>query len=313
MLIGEKMGRGPEVAMMMMITVFMLSGCIENKDVDIIDDHDIDFQIGPLNNRTLYIANIEDSIIIKNERSNFTIKVIEGEGETWSEKFDLNGKIVKIEEYEIGVFLKPDIFEDMDMDVFEYVGIGDHFSLEMERSYMSGLYRENISVWNEDVLKIRYQRHLGPIDLGPDGIIYPSRSDDLISPFPINGSQLIEHPFQFPDHIGEPGKKAYWSPYLDEMMELNDTEILENGYFLINNDDLHLSSFSYDTYLNFSFDDGSVTFTDSHQMETVTIGENEYYLAVDNLYRETWYESYGVQDVSPARSPNSFHVIRMPK
>ena len=218
---------------------------------------------------------------------------------------------MKIKEYYVEVFLLPDVFEEYDYDVFHYIEIGDHFSLELEElAPMQGIHIDNISVWDESVLKIRYQTHLDPIDLGSDGVIYPSRQDVLRSPFPVNKSQLILHPYQDLYQKNNSSMNIYWSPFYDTMFELNETEIIERDYFLIDDDDLKFSDFFYETYLNLSFTNGNVTFTESHELSIELIGENEYYLASDNLYRETWFESYGIRDVSPARKPNSLHVIR---
>jgi len=284
------------------IILISIQGCFDYK---LNKEKDYDFIVGENNSESLFQLHINESFIISNDISNIIIKVIDGYGKNSNGYIDLKNKIIKIDNNYYETLLAPS-----SLNPYKNIENGDNFSFEIELSYWGGFGIDNTTLKSNKYLKYRYQKNLESINLGPDGIIELSHWDILNSPFPINKTQLIKYSSHVDDQQDDSLKILYWSPYYDQMVKLNNTEIRENGYFIIKDRGYHGTEFNYDSYLKFSYPYGNVTLTRSGEIVTRKIGNNDYYLVADNLYRETWFETYDVFDVPPARNPNSFYVIR---
>jgi len=290
-----------------LILFIIISGCIEEgADEKIIVDHNIGIQFAG----TLTSTIINDSVIRSVRNDHLIIEVLEGVGQRGYERFDLENKVIDIDDFYFDLLLQPDEFTTGKFNKYSVARKGDHLSFELDTVNQHGIIRDNVTLSSGSSIKIIYQRHLGAIDLGPDGTVDLSRRDVLVSPFPVNGSHLIVHPCDSLRDHSVLQDTVYWSPFYDRIIEMNRSDVKEKGYFIVEQEDIEIDEFYYQTYLEFLFDNGNETLTETDNIARTWIGENEYYLVSDNLYKETLFETYQMRSL-PARAPNSFFIINI--
>ena len=277
--------------------VSSLSGCIEDKDESPYFDYVINFNIKHIL--------VLDSEIIHKESTYILIEVINGKCYNGTPIVDITGLIFKINGPFEGIF-QPTAYKKEDKKLTEIIEVGDHFSIFIKRTLNQGSTMDNLSVWDESGIKFNFQKHTESIKMTPDLEISVNHYDTLNTPFLINESTIIDIGSDW--KLVNKSKDAYWLPYIDEVIEMDESEYKNCGLYHIKTS--FKEQFYYDSYLEFDINGTKILLNGSDDSKELESNGYTFEFISELLYRETWLEFFTSSLRGDPRDVNSFYIIR---